>query len=598
MLTAIKNLSGFSEVDELESYLEYPGSAACLNGVFLLIENGEYKGYKLEELDREKTSKYLYTKKRNSRGPNKTPTIKYNDFKTSYIGKIHDWFKKYEKNNEKFKEIKTVLEQNKELINSHLNEIPENSFLSIKLDSKYIGEIDEFIKFVSDDDEIKTDISTNSCAGKPLTLKNELCFVCHEKKEELFGFAIPFSFYTLKDNKFSYNLDANNSVKQCPVCIECAKQIRGNGKNFLENNLNFRLCNSKYYLMPEFIFQSDENTEKFKNIVNKIKKSREDDSQSKEAERLIISEDRILKEFENENYLFLNLFFYMENNNEFKILANIEEVLPSKLKRFYQSVKIINEKFSDLNLTIGSGEKERFLEFNFAVLGNILDDPKKNVLKQTKKEFFEILDKTLNLKPISEDFLFQKALDNLQFYHNNRNDETNGALNKYNFKKLSFESFMYLNILYKLGITTNRKGVMENIETPNLDLFCNEFPEFFNSPLKKGIFALGVLTEQLAYIQTKNQTSKAIYSSLKDFKMDLKHLQEKLVPNLKKKFHQYKEDFYYKKFAEEISNCFMKGKNENISTGELNYTFILGMNTSYKFLSTFSHKKEQDVESI
>ena len=76
MLTAIKNLADLSEVDELESYLEYPGSANCLNGVFLLIENGEYKGYKIEELDKEKTLKYLYPKKRNSRGPNKTPTIK------------------------------------------------------------------------------------------------------------------------------------------------------------------------------------------------------------------------------------------------------------------------------------------------------------------------------------------------------------------------------------------------------------------------------------------------------------------------------------------------------------------------------------------
>lgn len=598
MLTSIKNLACLSEVDELESYLEYPGSANCLNGVFLLIENDEYKGYKLEELDREKTSKYLYPKKRSPRGPNKTPTIKYNDFKTSYIGKIYDWFQKYGKNNEKFQELKTVLEQNQKLINVHLNEIPKNSFLSIKLNNKYIGEIYEFKKLVSDDDEIKTDISTDSCANKPLVLKNELCSVCNEKKEELFGFVIPFTFYTLKDNKFSYNLDANNSVKQCPICIECAKKIRGNGENFLENNLNFRLCNSKYFLLPEFIFQSEENTEKFKTIIKKIKKSRENVSQSKEAESLIISEDRILKEFENENYLFLNLFFYEKEQSAFRILANIEEVLPSKLKRFYQVVKIVNDKFNDLSITVGSGEKERFIEFNFSVLSNILDDPKKNVLKQTKKEFFEILDKTLNFKTISEEFLFKKALNNLKFYHSNRNDEKNGGLYKYNFKKLSFESFMYLNILYTLDITTNRKDVMENIETPNLDLFCNEFPEFFNSPLRKGVFALGVLTEQLGYIQTKNGSSKAIYSSLKDFKMDLKHLQEKLIPNLKKKFHQYKKDFYYEKFAEEVSNCFMKGKSENISTGELNYIFILGMNSSKKLYNKLFNEKEKDVELV
>ena len=602
MFTAIKNLAVLNEdISEIDSFLDYPGSKSTTEAKFLLIEKQpdgkyEYKGLQTEELDKSFTGKYLYPIKANRppSGVFKTPTIIYQDYQKSYVKKILEWFKKNQNEKDLFKNIYNALLNAEKDIEKDLSTVSKNTFLSLKLNNKYIGDYKEFVSLIMSDEEIIKGISSKY--GKQSSVKRGVCSICLDIQEGVYGFSIPYSFFTVDSPGFAYNFDQTSAVKQLPVCLECAKKIRGSGRNFLENELSLRLCNTDYFIIPELLEGSDDRTETLQKVVNKIQEGRKHLNNIYNAEKnfktINRAESYILKNLAQEkDYLHFNLFFYKQDQSKFNILTSIEEVLPSTLKKLYRAIKEVDELFKINNIYIHTKKEEVEIKFNFLILSNILENQEIQYNKRSKKEFLEVLNKLFTLRPLSYSYLLNKINDKL---NKNAADFIQGSFFKY--RELLFESFLLINLLLKLELIEPGENsiTMNKVDTPNLDLLCAEFPAFFNSPVRKAIFGLGLLTENLANIQRKDRGTKAIYKKLRSFNVDLKFLGEKILPELKNKFHAYKKDYKSINILfEEISRCFLASDYKSLTSGETSYIFVLGMNLSNIFMNKyFEHNKE------
>lgn len=105
-----------------------------------------------------------------------------------------------------------------------------------------------------------------------------------------------------------------------------------------------------------------------------------------------------------------------------------------------------------------------------------------------------------------------------------------------------------------------------------------QFPEgTFRTPAHKGTFLLGSLTQRLLNIQFREIGSSAFRSKLHGLRMRERDIKG-LLPRISDKLEQYKSH-YYKKLESVVSQYLLSsGANWDLSTDEINYMFILGMN--------------------
>ena len=177
-------------------------------------------------------------------------------------------------------------------------------------------------------------------------------------------------------------------------------------------------------------------------------------------------------------------------------------------------------------------------------------------------------------------------------------------VNGYQTKISTLKGFMLFNYLNKLKLVNfdeGRKMDENNLEAfkigtsreandldQKIDSFFSEFADFFKSDLKKAIFLEGVLTQFLLNIQYRERNATPFRVKLKGLKLDEKQV-KKLLPEIQNKLEEYGKN-YYRNLESIISKYFVSAGNEwNMSTDEISYYFVLGMNLSYLF-----KKEKQD----
>ncbi|MDR1196159.1 MAG: TIGR02556 family CRISPR-associated protein [Endomicrobium sp.] len=586
MLSVIKKFADFDKdsLDSLSDYLDYPESKSCKKAVFLKIDTNEnkYFGTELQDLSKDRKELYLYPIKaaRPANGLNQTPTVVYNSYDKSYIKKIYNWFFDNKDKNDLFAAVYKILDENKEKIEIELSDIQKEIktfFLSLIIDDKYLGRIEIFRNIVSDiEDQIKIKYNEKSY------LEGSYCALCMQKKDKVYGFAIPYTFFNVDNEAFAYNFKQRNAVKQFPVCLDCAKKIRGKGKIYLEEEMKFNdIAGNTYFLFPEVINSSD--NEALKSYIKIIKDFR--DGVGKDSTDTTAEEVLVEKLQSDKNAMSFTLLFYQMDTSKFNILASIEEVLPSNLKKFYDAVNYVNDLFLKEKIEIygykkGGKEKESVpIKFSYKILQKLFENQKIDFKMRSKRQFFEILDSLLNFKPVSYNYLIDTFI-----------------LKDIDMPKNFYDSFLILNIFLKLRLTNGGDAEMSDIKTQYLDDFCMQFPEFFNKPIKKAIFGIGVLTEQLAICQKIERGNKAIYRSLKEFKLDQSYIVNKLFRDVR-----YKRNYYDKypyifadKLGEEIDECILASSQEKLDPLEASYVFTAGLQLSQRVKQKFYelHKDE------
>lgn len=576
-------------------------------------------------------AKLLY-KRGSPRGTDKTPTCKTtNNIIGSYNLKIKSWFKQNqnvsfidEKGNDLIKMISKELEAkfdeiSLELINKSENISNEGAVLSIVFDDngnrKFIGDYDFFIKFITE--ESKANYFRKY--KKESKSRNKECSICKQKKEEVFGFFSSLAFYTVdKPGMVTGGFDQCKSWRNYPICLDCALDVEL-GIKMIEKNFSFSFYGLRYYLIPKTT-----NTNGKEDIIEEIityKKSQRINDEDRL--RITNAEDDVFDLLqEQKNNVTFNLLFFEKQNSALRILASIEDVLPSRVKLLFETKDFVDNLFIFRNEQSNAGNS--LYKFNFGTLNNVFPFR----LKQQKligkhKDYLQCVESIFNNTKIDYHFLIQNVMDFVRklFIHYENKIDTDDSFFFYNsfwkkfevnqshIKAITLTNFMLLNFLNKLNLfrLKNKEVVMdsqfyESFEIKSkeeldskVELFFETFKEFFVNDAHRSIFLVGVLSQFLLNIQKRERGATPFRSKLKGLKMDARDIST-LLPEIIEKLEQYNSN-YYVPLENLISKYLISAgnfKEWNLSVDEMNYIFVLGMNLSKYFKVKSEEKNEEE----
>lgn len=580
-------------------------------------ESYEYYGIDYEEYSKNKIKSYLY-KQGSSNGPDLTPTSRITRIKPekgrkpTFDTKILAWFKKYDKNGSDEEtnflvRVGDCLRNNKERIQADLEDVyekvvkKEKAVLTLKIDGKYIGEY-EIFKTILVEESKKGFYSKYGVTSKA---DNKICSVCNDQKDEVYGFVDTFKFYTVDKPGFvSSGFRQGDAWKNYPVCLNCAL-ILEEGKKYLKNYLDFNFYGINYHLIPKFIFPSNYEDKKYL-FSDLIEKWKDPKFERKVINRLTADENEILGIMsEQQNYLNMDFMFYDVpkgyDGSVFNILLYIEDVLPSRLKKIFDSKKDIDkiDIFKECMIPVYDNRKktgEKSLEFNFGVLRDFYYDfTNKRWLSQ--RYFLDIVSKIFTGRPIDYYFLLGFIMQRI------RDDFANDISTKTS----TLKGFMLINFLNNLDLLRYEYGKEAYMEKKydllGLDTkdeiyqrtnsFFSEFSDFFDDDAKKAVFLEGALTQFLLNIQYSERKATPFRTKLKGLKLDESEV-KKLLPEIQNKLEEYGKN-YYKPLERIISGYFISaGDNWKLTNDEISFYFVLGMNLSHLFKS----KKDDESEDI
>ncbi|MDK2979343.1 MAG: CRISPR-associated protein Csh1 [Bacteroidales bacterium] len=598
MLEAIKDLGEYikskENISEEEIFIESNKLSNVKHVICVVFEkkngNLKYTDAHLEGYKKSKNKKYLYRQFLHRRfdlvPTSKTPSLEKLDKRWA------EWFKTYANKQNNFWGsglIKSLHDQilvngKKELsedikrdISNILDSIPKKErnmlIFTIKIKEgdkeKYIGDF-EIFKEIFVKESIKKFFTRKF--GREIKSKGfGMCSLCRRERE-VYGFASPFSVYTVDKKGFASNFIQENSWKQLPICEDCGISLQI-GKEFINEYLSKKIYGYEFYLVPYFIFGD---------VQNEVMEEIEDHEKRKTARSLLSLEDDILDVIkENKDIVNLIFVFYKRKQGDyFDIFKYVEDVPPSWIRRLFDAFYGIEISiFFEKDLKIIMGEKWA---------GDLLDGSWNN--KKLKKMdlggflrtffpsgydkyFLDTIGDILSQKPISGDFLIDAFNREIRIAHVRDQIFTE--------KLLCLKSLYLLHFLNDLNLLKVKKMDVKKeakyFHREKLESFFEEFERAFDSSEKKAVFLEGVLAKFLLdvqYAQRKSTPFRSKFKGLKLDKMDIK----KLFPEIIEKLREYRVAYPW--LEEEVSKYFIETENEGwkLSKNDISYYFALGLN--------------------
>ena len=567
-------------LDKIDVLLDNKKIGAVVLVEFIEESEGNFSYSKVfqEDYDSKNKVKYLY-KKGSPNGTDIMPSCLVTELDKTFNNKFSKWFEKNKSINVLFEKLNVAVADNNEEIKSDLKELidslnikNENILLSIVINKH--GDI----HYLNDFDEFKSILITNSFdkyQGPKKIKGNGVCCFCDTQKEVygLVSSSIGFAFSTPEKRGNVPGLDIKNQWKLLPICSDCAIYLNA-GKNFVEDYLNFSEFGLQYYVIPKFLFDSEEGFEK---LYGKIQLEKTENKLTSSAIYNIENKlGRIVKNIDDvAEFKFL---FYHSSKAAFNILAYIESIIPSWLNVLYRTqLKILEYDFfkeKNLKLIFDNNHHGNFIDLlnkNEKIHHCAMNNWYKRFLWDFINEFSEKLyiDSVASIisnNKLDYDFLMSRFVYNLRGYWRNKN--------RLALKISVLKSLMLLLLFNDLNLI---KG--ENIMDSNNEEFCIDL--ILDSPSKKATFLLGVLTRRLMNIQYKELGSTPFYNKLWGLSLDQKKIY-KLYPMVINKLREYNAG-YMKYLEEEISRNLVKSEHDwKLNRDETSYYFVLGF-TLYNF---------------
>jgi len=123
--------------------------------------------------------------------------------------------------------------------------------------------------------------------------------------------------------------------------------------------------------------------------------------------------------------------------------------------------------------------------------------------------------------------------------------------------------------------------------------FFKSYEETFPTSAHKALFLLGVLTQKLLNIQLRDRGAAPFRRNLKGLKMQEGDFRG-LLPKIQNKLEEYDKN-YYKNLEALISDYFLlAGRNWGLSTDEMNFYFVLGMNLMDNVFESLKIQPEEE----
>lgn len=570
----------------------------------------EYKDIVFRENSSELKSKLLY-KRHAPRGPDKTPTGKTAaTIEKSFQQKIAGWFRTNQnkaflsEDQQKFiKKVGDEIESKSEVIIADL----EEKFLEVDKkgavlspvfvengEMKYIGDFEFFQRFITEESKkaykySKTFKSFSYSAEK-------ICAICKKEKDEVFGYFSALACYTVdKPGMVTGGFQQSDSWKNYPVCLECALDVEM-GIKLLKSDLDFQFYGLRYYLIPKTINQNAAN-DIIENILEYKQSPKIND---KDRVRLTNAENEVFELLKQENNrVHFSLLFYQEpKKGVFRILASIEEVLPSRIKKLFDAKGIVDEICFFKDLVDDDGKA--LLRFNFGVLRRFF--PTSKIEGNHDKAFLELTQKFFGDSRVDYLFMIRSISGQLRALF----------VRGEPFQYRTLQGFMLINFMYIINMFRNwtkgdemdhtffdsfRIESKEEFES-NAAMFFDKFSDFFYTDAHCAIFLLGILTQYLLNIQLRERHATPFRSRLKGFKMDAQDV-SCLLPEIMEKLEQYSANYYWALERAASKYLVSAGATDHwrMSVDEINFIFALGMTLSSYFKVSSQNDPENNKEA-
>jgi CRISPR-associated protein Csh1 len=546
----------------------------------------KFEGIDLEDFDSEKTLRYLFRgvfRKGVTSGANPTPAANINPKEPhkTLEGKVKGWFNKYadqrilriltEKEKVFLQKVKEVLEKESDTILKDLKvkitelSKKEGKILTIKIKQEekwnYLGDFEVFKKIL---------LATESNVDNASSVTT--CSICGEMNLVSPDAGV-FKFYTIdKPGFITGGFQESLSWKNFPLCPDCKLDLE-EGKRFLESMLAYKFYGLQYILIPRLLSGTEEI---FKEIINIFVTSKKTVSlQDKVKRRITNDESEILDLLaEEKDVLTLDFLFLSKEQSAERILLLIEEVFPSRLKRIFEAKDKVDSIFDE--------------RFNFGCIREFFSKSDKNKRNyDLNKYFLEIIDGVFKGRQLDFKFL-------TNFYMLKIRKE---FINDGYYRPVTKRALMDTIFFYDLNLITFEEVIV--LEEELLGNLFKDYHSVFASPIKKGIFLLGSLTEMLLRKQWKARSAKPFMKSLKGLKMDEGDIRA-LLPKVQNKFEEYDSfDKGKRLLAKEIADYLLKaGDGWNFSVDEINFYFACGMNLVDKVLPVIYPEGIQDPDVI
>lgn len=610
----------------LDNFVQNPNDKGNIQKVFTILLNRNddgsyfYSDVDVEEFSFKKLTKYLY-RKGSSRGSDITPTSKFaGDVSKTFNGKILKNIKDIVKNGTKLG-IPTDAIEDAQRIDAALTQASDEIIIKLtekaeELDTKegalftlvfqqngknqYVGDIELFRTILKEKAKEKYYKKYNKIARS----SNQKCFVCLNKKSEVYGFVNTYNFYTVDKPGFvTGGFKQQDAWKNYPVCYECASSLEL-GKNYLHTNLNFSFYSFNYLLIPKFFNNKD--IEETLDILKDAFESRADEIIKTAFERNYIrrltdAEGEIFKYLsEMRNPISFDLLFYGGKQNAFNILLHVEDMVPSRFKKLFE----LKEKLDNLSIFKNEVAKDgkRLVLFNFGVLRNFFPYVSKKFTYN--KNFLELTEKIFSLKPVNYNFVMNAIVRRLR----------SKFVNNQYLRGDCLQGWLLLNYLAGLGILNKGGKIMDvplikDIHTlfdsgdktllEKIELFFDVHNAFFDNAPKKAAFLVGVLVQKLINIQLEDR--KGQKRKVAPFRKKLNGLRlteasvKKISYEAQEKLEQYGKNYYKNLEAVIAQYMVTSGAQWNALTNdEISFYFTMGMNLAGLFKSEKKNEEGDD----
>ena len=571
MLGAIREIGRLrikqEELTPLQVLVEDPDSNGRYEKVItIMFEQGcsgnwTFKDVELENYEKTKVIRYLY-KSGSASGADFTPTARLSGKpEGTFDRKILGWFNIL---NDKelpissheidfLNHIKDELNSNALHIKQEIlrirDEIPNRIGIVVTLkfkqntEEKYVGDYPVFVQLLF----YQVDKKNEKCATT-----DKICSICGERKDMIIGNLDTYAFYTLDKIGFiTGGFKGSEAWKNFPVCRECKFEL-DEGKKFLEKSMTFRMCGIEYNLIPKFIIGTEMVPQEILDVF--VDTSKRISLNQEVIDRITADEDDILYYLKDtKDIITLNFLFIRKMNAAERIILLIEDVFPSRLRSIFNAKYSTDDTFED--------------KFTFASIRNFFSrsDPNKSDY-DLDKYFLDIVDRVFKDRPISYHFLLKFIMKKI------RNEFINDG---YYYQAIK-DGLMTIYFLQALGLIKMEGEVMEE---RIFDGLFKKYGPAFETPLKRGLFLLGVLTELLLRKQFVERSAKPFMKNLKSLKMNERDFKG-LLPKIQNKLEEYNAfDKGKKIIAGEAANYLLLAQDDwQMSVDELNFYFSADMN--------------------
>lgn len=536
-----------------------------------------YKGVSIEDWDKKKTLKYLYREK-GSQGAHYMPTARIagNEeakVRKTFENRIEKWFTRLKKEQSHWLNKSLFLKNLYEAFIKDQDKIKENllklrmqyedgGFITLAFyrgeEKKYLGDIDDCIEYLVD--MSKEDYTEVSSEG--------VCCLCRNKTR-VYGNASPITFYSLdKPGYIAGGMKKEKGYKNFPLCFECLLQLN-EGAAYMKALLEFRFAGLRYYLIPEVIYNKNEELDEIMNIYYSFRQERGGRAALSQAERIVSDEDDILSFLKDvDDTVSLKFLFFQEQSKKFIILLLMEDILPSRIRTLFNAKQNAENHliFKDQKF---SAKLISDINFNYGIFRKLFP---------TIKGFLEIVNKTFKNQKIDKQYVLELIMDRLR-----------GIFNDNHYMKIEVrQAFVCLLFLSQLGVLKSTGGDLGLMNKDNevaaigdldgrIEQFFQEFSSTINNNAKKAVLLTGVLTQHLLAIQKNDRGSTPFRSQLKGLKMKEADIKA-LLPKIQQKLEEYKKNYYVQ--LEKITSLYylQAGDDWSMSVDEINFYFVLGMN--------------------